>query len=354
MNLVMASQKPCPACQRPNDDLATRCVHCGEPLVALLPSHITTPIESTRIAHLTQSSSAEELSRRSAGMFVFQILGHDQPLITHIHPRITVGRFGVGEPPPTVDLGPYSGSTLGVSRQHAVIATSSKGYTLQDLNSTNGTWVNDHKLESNETVSLASGDLIHFGQLACYAYFQSPTRTATLASSFTMSDASGAAFNLTPRTLLSMVSPFVMALSGLQSVHNDAQRQPASEIQVVSLQYDSAKSQIRVVMNNAQDAVRIVLGSISRWRLTYNNHLQQIWGKQSAGTAPLSGERITAMPTHLIDRVREELTAAELRLAQDICADMLPDRTDDERRQYMVQLRSHLHILATSPIALNP
>lgn len=347
MNMVMATQKPCPACQRPNDDLATRCTHCGEPLVALLPSHITTPVEAAKIPHLTQPSPAESLMRQNAGMFVFQILGHDKPLLVHIHPRITIGRFSIGDTPPTVDLGPYSGSTLGVSRQHAVITTTGKGYTLQDLNSTNGTWVNEQKLSPNETVPIANGDLLHFGQLACYAYFQAPPKTAILSSNFTMIDASGADFKLTPRSMLSAVSPFLMAISGLQNVYNDAKRQSPNDIHITSMQYDSTKSQVRISLNNAQESVQIILGSISRWRLSYSAYLQQIWVKQSAGTAPSSG----AIP---LERVREELTSAELRLAQDLCAEMLPNASDDERRQYLVQLRGHLHILATSPLTILP
>ena len=47
-----------------------------------------------------------------------------------------------------------------VSRLHIRIDQKDGGYTLTDLNSTNGTAVNNRKLEANETVPLQVGDLV--------------------------------------------------------------------------------------------------------------------------------------------------------------------------------------------------
>lgn len=351
----MVSEKRCQSCHRPVEDSATRCSFCGEPLLALLPSHSTVPIEPSKVEHMTQMSPAEELIRRHAGMFVFQIMGHDQPLLTHIHPRITIGRFSPGETPPTVDLGPYSASTLGVSRQHAVIATSEKGYTLQDLNSTNGTWVNERKLAPNETVPINNGDMLRFGQLACYTYFQPPsTKTAVLAISFTMISSSEEAIRLTPRSLLTAVSPYLMAISGLQMVVNEARQSPQTDVIVESIQFDASKSSVRIALNNAPDGIRIVLGSIARWRLDHREQLKYIWTKPGAVTAKLETEQAGLPPTTHTDRLREELTTAELKLAQDICAEIMPNRPPEIQRQYIAQLRGHLHVLATSPYSILP
>ncbi len=50
-----------------------------------------------------------------------------------------------------------------VSRHHARITSSSRGFTIQDLGSTNGTYVNDEKL-GKETAPLRDGDQIRVGR----------------------------------------------------------------------------------------------------------------------------------------------------------------------------------------------
>ena len=66
-----------------------------------------------------------------------------------------------------------SGTTLGrddcdvvlsdpeVSRRHAVVAEGPDGFTIEDLGSTNGTWVNGERIERRER--LRAGDELRFG-----------------------------------------------------------------------------------------------------------------------------------------------------------------------------------------------
>ena len=49
----------------------------------------------------------------------------------------------------------------GISRRHCTISRGEFGYRLEDLESTNGTHVNDRELEPGEVVPLSSGDHIH-------------------------------------------------------------------------------------------------------------------------------------------------------------------------------------------------
>jgi pSer/pThr/pTyr-binding forkhead associated (FHA) protein len=48
-----------------------------------------------------------------------------------------------------------------LSRNHAVIEPLSGGWQIQDLNSTNGTWLNDIRLTG--TAPLKAGDILRFG-----------------------------------------------------------------------------------------------------------------------------------------------------------------------------------------------
>jgi pSer/pThr/pTyr-binding forkhead associated (FHA) protein len=66
---------------------------------------------------------------------------------------------------PDVDLGLDGGYDAGVSRRHAIIATQSGGFTLEDLASANGTFVNGQRLGPQAPVPIAHGDELKFGTL---------------------------------------------------------------------------------------------------------------------------------------------------------------------------------------------
>jgi len=66
---------------------------------------------------------------------------------------------------PELDLQPYGGGSAGVSRQHARFLRRDAGWFLEDLQSTNGTYVNEVRLLPQRPVRLHSGDLVRFAQL---------------------------------------------------------------------------------------------------------------------------------------------------------------------------------------------
>ncbi len=83
-----------------------------------------------------------------------------------VHDEVLVGRMDPMLPqPPDVDLQPYGGGSAGVSRHHARFLRRTEGWYLEDLQSTNGTYVNEVRLLPHRPVRLHSGDLVRFGQL---------------------------------------------------------------------------------------------------------------------------------------------------------------------------------------------
>lgn len=64
-----------------------------------------------------------------------------------------------------LDLSPYDGDKLGVSRRHAIIRREGDKLLLVDLNSNNGTVVNGSRLEPDTPKELADGDTIYVGHL---------------------------------------------------------------------------------------------------------------------------------------------------------------------------------------------
>jgi pSer/pThr/pTyr-binding forkhead associated (FHA) protein len=72
---------------------------------------------------------------------------------------------------PDLDLGPYGGQQLGVSRKHAYLVQTETGLSVRDLGSTNGTLVNGRILAANQEWSLRDGDEVRLGKLALNIYF---------------------------------------------------------------------------------------------------------------------------------------------------------------------------------------
>ena len=162
--------RTCPACHKENLDQATVCAYCGTPLVNLLPSRTTEPI-SQQPAPVKHPDHVIQLTKLYNNIIVFTIPSQEQPILVKGGGKVILGRFSPGEMLPTVDLTPYNASLLGVSRQHAVITRPDKSYLLQDLDSTNGTWLNDVKLVPHQMYPIKSGDLIRLGQLVLYIHF---------------------------------------------------------------------------------------------------------------------------------------------------------------------------------------
>lgn len=66
---------------------------------------------------------------------------------------------------PDVDLGLDGGYNAGVSRRHAILAYKEGVYTVEDLDSANGTFVNGRRLTPQSVTALANGDELKCGTL---------------------------------------------------------------------------------------------------------------------------------------------------------------------------------------------
>jgi pSer/pThr/pTyr-binding forkhead associated (FHA) protein len=66
---------------------------------------------------------------------------------------------------PDVDLGLDGGYDAGVSRRHAILAHTNGVYTVEDLGSSNGTFVNGQRLSAQTPTRLANGDELKCGTL---------------------------------------------------------------------------------------------------------------------------------------------------------------------------------------------
>jgi len=79
---------------------------------------------------------------------------------------------------PAIDLTAIGGSSLGVSRQHAVLRCSAGRWTIEDMGSTNGTYLNESPLAAHTPTLLQDKTTIRVGQVKLY--FRYVTQTVRL------------------------------------------------------------------------------------------------------------------------------------------------------------------------------
>lgn len=66
---------------------------------------------------------------------------------------------------PDIDLTPHKGEEHGVSRMHAKIYSQGSQYLIEDLNSTNATYLNRQKLAAKTPTPIKDGDEVRFGKV---------------------------------------------------------------------------------------------------------------------------------------------------------------------------------------------
>lgn len=86
------------------------------------------------------------------------------PLALVIQGDVTVGRQ-TGSSRPTLDVTPQGGEMLGVSREHAMLRPTSDALLIYDLDSTNGTYLNETIVRMGNPLPIKNNDVLSFGKL---------------------------------------------------------------------------------------------------------------------------------------------------------------------------------------------
>jgi hypothetical protein len=128
--------------------------------------HLTGDVD----AQITQEYDLEHVDL-DPGMMALYFVGKSQPLLVPVEDGVILGRFSPEAPLPVVDLTDYSAGLLGVSRQHASITPSDEGYVIEDLDSSNGTFVNETLVPAHTPRLLRSHDQVRLGGLILFVRF---------------------------------------------------------------------------------------------------------------------------------------------------------------------------------------
>lgn len=155
--------KVCRNCARQNEPTANKCVYCGEVLgstTVRLPAQPMSEINQKRI-----------MVKPEGGVITLFIPGYEKPLSVELAKEMQVGRSSQNTEPPEIDLSEYNASALGISRRHARLAMQEDGLTIEDLGSSNGTWLNERPLTPGAKYVIHNGDCIRLAQMFIYMFF---------------------------------------------------------------------------------------------------------------------------------------------------------------------------------------
>ena len=164
----MSVGKVCGVCKTENLPGAVQCQECGW----LLGISDATIIVRNPLEIITRELRPYQ-GELKPGTLALRILGQREPMLVPIKDGIILGRTVSDAPQHLVDLSDHLAGLMGVSRQHAVIRPHKRGYTIEDLHSTNGTRLNTKRLPPGQPHTLESGDQVQLGELILFVSFAS-------------------------------------------------------------------------------------------------------------------------------------------------------------------------------------
>lgn len=135
----------CSECQMENIEGAIFCEECGAKLEAVVPQQEGPGSGDARVMFATPEGATLSIPEKDD-----VVIGREDP---------------ISEVFPDLDLTGYGGLEKGVSRKHAIMRRSPAGYTVEDMGSTNGTYVNRKRIQPNVPQQVQPGDEVRFGKL---------------------------------------------------------------------------------------------------------------------------------------------------------------------------------------------
>jgi hypothetical protein len=159
----------CPACKHANPSTAAICQFCGADLrrgdesksgeknkfkTKLLPEE-----EVAKIADQSPAAPAQ-------GIAIY-VIASSKPVLVSDKRELILGRRMPNDPINSdfVDLADYGAYECGVSRRHASLVRTKKGYEITDLGSANGTWIEQVRLVASQPYPLQGLSKIFLGRL---------------------------------------------------------------------------------------------------------------------------------------------------------------------------------------------
>lgn len=156
----------CSNCGYQNLEGLMFCERCGVALGAVSVS--TKQLEAGE-----DDYAAGSLYLSDEHIVMLHFVGFTDPVALQIEDQIILGRSSqTGSDVIAVNLEGYGASEQGVSRQHARLSRVGQQLFIQDLGSTNHTYLNGERLTEGRDYALRDGDEVALGRLICKVFFK--------------------------------------------------------------------------------------------------------------------------------------------------------------------------------------
>lgn len=254
--------KTCPTCKFENADNAMICTKCGTMFTVIMNIDPGTMALRDQFSELSKT----DLGEKEVLLFV---MNDPQPMRLIYEKEIILGRR-VGEDAPTVDFSLYGDNQLGVSRKHAAIEWRNNSYLIRDLESSNGTFLNDNPLIPHRTYHLQSGDRIRLGQLPITVYFKD---SKPIETTFYIHQTDNRT-KMTALELSQTIVPILHLLTEIQKLAEEILKQPAEEIGFLAIRFDAPTNMLRVQAEKPIEIIKTVQEVIQQWKLSNRELLQ--------------------------------------------------------------------------------
>lgn len=294
----MDKYQVCPTCQRRNAPDVSICAYCNAPLDNGLNQSVPTtkavpgaPLETKPEA----SGCASLLPQLAADSLALLVKGMRAPIVLHEVTAVVLGR---GDAPPGVsfvDLSEIGDVAMGVSRQHARLTYEDGRFWVEDMHSTNGSWLNQQRLSPGVPYLLACHDTLWLGPvklLVCLpgsvksagpepdSAFAQPATTASrpepptpvapapikqvTLTLITLPESGLETQPISPTFLATHVVPYLQGIEGLQQVIETCQEKTAVALQLHSLRTE--KGAIILTLSTAPEVAPLLHTLITPWR----------------------------------------------------------------------------------------
>jgi hypothetical protein len=309
------------------------------PVLALPPGMTTEPVPEIRMSAQPHENIIQ-LTKLYPDTVALLVSEQQQPILVKATGKVILGRYSPGDASLSVDLTPYSANLLGVSRQHAMIWRPSKSYMIQDIGSTNGTWLNEMRLVPHRPYELHSGDMVRLGQLALYVYFNTAAAEQPQAESLYLKSKS-ANFKLTPGVLEKDMLPYLNALVGIQALSDEIRKHPVAEPTLTGILFEPKTGVIRATLEGVNDAVDLVKHKINAARAKFVARLaqQNITQLQTAKATDSQSNSSNGTST---------VAAFESELAQEFVDEVGKGLPAEERKPWVEKMLPYISIINAS------
>ncbi|MCA9903399.1 MAG: FHA domain-containing protein [Anaerolineae bacterium] len=317
--------------------------------MALLPARSTVPVPPHIRERARQMAEGPTPPQRFDDSLTIFVVGKDEPILTESEVKqITLGRLSPGESSPTVDLTPHDAVVLGVSRLHAVLHRSDNGCYIQDLSSTNGTFLNDRRLAPHKLVQIKSGDVIALGQLGLRVFFETAQTEYTIG----LIDETLPGQRLTPAYLETGVSKYLLALANAQQLIEMMLNRPLTGVTIrsITMQDDGL---ITVTLIGARDVIRLIETRFTEWRqarVIMVERLRTLNQEAKTLTDPAARTAIKTKSAPLVKDVRAQL----MLFAESWVSAAAPNLAEDHRLSFAAKFVPVLQTLLFSPLQPTP